>query len=185
MMVLWTHADDIVFVSLIFLFGRHCFEHPPHITPHPGSDFYALPLPWGGLASKGLRLPSLKSDVHSTCWFFKQICPHTTTTTKTIRTSHSPAILGWIGGRKGRVGGLWSPSYQTLFLCLFLSHHCYLSLSSRFLNFFSWQFLNGAQKNPQSLQASHTLCMTCGGEGARSKLWVLHQIFQIQYCCSQ
>lgn len=29
----------------------------------------------GGLASEGLRLPSLKSDVHSTCWFFKQLCP--------------------------------------------------------------------------------------------------------------
>lgn len=54
----------------VFLFSRHCFERPP-----PGSDFYALPLPWGALRQRGLSLPSLKSDVHSTCWFFKQLCP--------------------------------------------------------------------------------------------------------------
>lgn len=69
----------------------------------------------GGLATKGLRLPGLKNDVHSTCWFFKQLCP------QKIRTSRSPSALWGIGGRERRWGGVWSPSYQTLFLCLSLS----------------------------------------------------------------
>ncbi|KAF1384926.1 hypothetical protein PFLUV_G00125260 [Perca fluviatilis] len=33
--------------------ARHCFERPP-----PGSDFYALPLPWGALQRRAYACPA-------------------------------------------------------------------------------------------------------------------------------
>lgn len=104
-------------LPVIFLFGRHSFERPPS-----GSDFYALPLPWGGRASEGLRFPSLKSDVHSTCWFFKQLYPlknKKKRKKKKVKAAHSQ-FAEELGAGKGG-GGLWSSCYQTLFLCLSLS----------------------------------------------------------------
>lgn len=103
-------------------------------APSPRFWFLCSSFALGGLATKGLRLPSLKSDVHSTCWFFKQLCP------QKIRTSRSPSALGGIGGREGG-WGVWSPSYQTLFLCLSFSFShsltTYLSLSFPKCFFFS------------------------------------------------
>lgn len=40
-------------LPVIFLFGRHSFEHPP-----PGSDFDALPLPWGALHLRAYACPA-------------------------------------------------------------------------------------------------------------------------------
>lgn len=71
----------------------------------------------GGLATRGLRQPSLKSDVHSTCWFFKQLffCPHNT------RTSHSPSALRRIVGLGMGRGGYWARATRFyLSVCLSL-----------------------------------------------------------------
>lgn len=124
------------------MFCRHCFERLP-----PGSEFYALPSPWGGLALKGLHLPNLKSDVHSTCWFFKQLCP------QKIRTSHSSSVLGGIGGREwgwdGWVGGYGARAIRlcfSVFLFLSLPHHLTIfSFSKGFFLFFLYHLLYRAQ----------------------------------------
>lgn len=142
-------------------------------APSPRFWFLCSSFALGGLASKGLRLPSLKSDVHSTCWFFKQLCPQ-----KKIRTSRSPSVLGGIGGREGGWAGYGARAIRlcfsvSLFLFLSLLHYLPISVFSQvffFLSFFQFSrhLLNRAQ-TWRSLWVSHTLCMTCGGEGARSK----------------
>lgn len=64
-----THADDTV--SALF----SCFAGTA-LSALPQVLISMLFLCLGGpCIEKGLRLPSLKSDVHSTCWFFKQLCP--------------------------------------------------------------------------------------------------------------
>lgn len=98
-------------------------------APSPRFWFLCSSFALGGLATKGLRLPSLKSDVHSTCWFFKQLCP------QKIRTSRSPSALGGIGGRERGVGGGMEPELSdsiSLSLSFSYSHSLttYLSLSS-------------------------------------------------------
>lgn len=112
LIVLWTHADDISSCYLPVWQAQLW-------APSPWFWFLCSSFAVGGLASEGLRLPSLKSDVHSTCWFFKQLCP----LKKTEEKKDTPLTLSsqrnWRQG-KG-LGGLWSPSYQTLFLCLSLS----------------------------------------------------------------
>lgn len=85
-------------------------------APSPRFWFLCSSFALGGLATKGLRLPSLKSDVHSTCWFFKQLCP------QKIRTSRSPSALGGIGDREGGGGRYWARAIRFYFsVSLFLS----------------------------------------------------------------
>lgn len=128
----WWH-----FLCGVFLFCRHCFERPP-----PGSDFYALPLPWGALQRRAYACPA---------WRVMSIAPAGSSRNsvhKKIRTSRSPSALRGIGDREGGWGVL-SPSYQTLILCLSLS----VSLSPSLLIYlcllpsvlFSYHLLNRAQ----------------------------------------
>lgn len=113
--ILWTHADDISSCYLPVWQAQLW-------APSPWFWFRCSSFAVGGLASEGLRLPSLKSDVHSTCWFFKQLCPlKKEEEEEKKRTSRSLSVCRGIGGRERGWGGLWSPSYQTLFLCLSLS----------------------------------------------------------------
>lgn len=110
-------------------------------APSPRFWFLCSSFALGGLASKGLRLPSLKSDVHSTCWFFKQLCPQ-----KKIRTSRSPSVLGGIGGREGGWAGYGARAIRlcfsvSLFLFLSLLHYLPISVFSQVF-FFSFLFFN-------------------------------------------
>lgn len=68
LITLWTHADDISSCYLPVWQAQLW-------APSPWFWFLCSSFAVGGLASEGLRSPSLKSDVHSTCWFFKQLCP--------------------------------------------------------------------------------------------------------------
>lgn len=96
-------------------------------APSPRFWFLCSSFALGGLASKGLRLPSLKSDVHSTCWFFKQLCPQ--------KNQDKPLTLSsrrnWGQGRGG--GGYGARAIRLYFAVppfLFLSlPHYYLSIS--------------------------------------------------------
>lgn len=157
LIVLWTHADDISSCYLPVWQAQLW-------APSPWFWFLCSSFAVGGLASEGLHLPSLKSDVHSTCWFFKQLCP----LKKTEENKDTPLTLSsqrnWRWG-KG-LGGLWSPSYQTLFLCLSLSLTPSLLISVVSHLFF--RFLRHSTNRAQT-QWSFWLCMTCGREGARSK----------------
>lgn len=130
-MVAWlskkeTNDADCLF-SVSFLFLQALLW-----APSPRFWFLCSSLALGGLATKGLRLPSLKSDVHSTCWFSKQLCPHKKIKWK-IRTSRSPSATGGEKNmrRQGENvgGGVLSLSYQTISLSLSFSLTAYLSLS--------------------------------------------------------
>lgn len=101
----WWH-----FLYVIFLFCRHCFERPP-----PGSDFYALPLPWGALHRRAYACPA---------WRVMSIAPAGSSSNSVHKKNQDKPLTlsfrrNWGQGRG--VGGVWSPSYQTLFLCLSLS----------------------------------------------------------------
>lgn len=78
-------------------------------APSPRFWFLCSSFALGGLAMKGLRLPSLKSDVHSTCWFFKQLCPQ--------KNQDKPLTLSsrrnWGQGRGG--GGYWARAIRLYF----------------------------------------------------------------------
>lgn len=100
--------------------ARHYLERPP-----PGSDFYALPLPWGALQWRAYACPA---------WRVMFIAPAGSSSNSVHKKNQDKPLTlssrrNW-GQGKG-VGGL-SPSYQTLFLCLSFSHSLttYLSLSS-------------------------------------------------------
>ena len=97
-------------------------------APSPRFWFLCSSFALGGLATKGLRLPSLKSDVHSTCWFFKQLCPQ--------KNQDKPLTLSsrrnW---GQGRGVGVMEPELSdsvSLSLSFSFSHSLttYLSLSS-------------------------------------------------------
>lgn len=100
------HADRPLSVLFLPVFADTAWSALPQV-----SDFYALPLPRGEpRVERGLRLPSLKSDVHSTCWFFKQLCPQ-----KFRKSGQAarPSVFGrhWGGARGwGWARGVWSPS---------------------------------------------------------------------------
>ena len=136
---------DLTF-SVIFLSCRHCFERPP-----PGSDFYALPLPWGALQQRADACPA---------WRVMSIAPAGSSSNSVHKKSGQaahPQLEEELGAGKGG-GGVLNPSYQTLFLCLsfFYSLATYLSLSSPKC-FFSYHLLNRAQSIAISLSVSHTL----------------------------
>lgn len=156
LIILWTHADDISSCYLPVWQAQLW-------APSPWFWFLCSSFAVGGLASGGLRLPSLKSDVHSTCWFFKQLCPLKKKRKK--RTRRSPSVHRGLGGGE-RGWGVWSPSDQTLFLCLSLSltPSLLISVVSHLFFKFLCHSINGAQT-----QWSLWLCMTCGREGARSE----------------
>lgn len=77
---------------------------------------------------RGLRLPSLESDVHSTCWFFKQLCPQ-----KFRKSGQAarPSVFGrhW-GGCQGMGVGAWCVEPE-LVDSVSLSLSLFLSLPSR------------------------------------------------------
>lgn len=101
-------------------------------APSPRFWFLCSSFALGGLATKGLCLPSLKSDVHSTCWFFKQLCP------QKIRTSRSPSALRGIGGRERGGGRYLARAIRFYFsVSLLLSLPNYLSISVFSQVFFS------------------------------------------------
>lgn len=170
-------------LPVIFLFGRHSFERPP-----PGSDFYALPLPWGALhlrayacpAWRGMSIAPAGSSSNSVHWKRRRKKKK-----KKTRTSHSPSVHRGIGGRERGWGGLRRPSYQTLFLCLSLSltPSPLISVVAH-LFFKSFHHLTNRAQTQRSLW----LCMTCGREGARSK-WSQSRLsrpnFKIQGFSSQ
>ncbi len=81
-----------------------------------GSDFYALPLPWGALQQGAFASPA---------WRVMSIAPagsssNSSSVHKKTRTSHSPSALRRIVGRE-RGWGVLSPSYQILSLSVCLS----------------------------------------------------------------
>ena len=119
-------------------------------APSPRFWFLCSSFALGGLATKGLRLPSLKSDVHSTCWFFKQLCPQ--------KNQDKPLTLSsrrnWGQGRGVGGGGYGARAIRlcfsvSLFLFLSLPHYLSISVFSQVFFFFSFQFfyhlLNRAQ----------------------------------------
>lgn len=149
-------------LPVIFLFGRHSFEHPP-----PGSDFDALPLPWGALHLRAYACPA---------WRVMSIAPAGSSSNSVHlkkeeeeekkRTSRSPSVCRGIGGRERGWGGYGARAIRLCFsVSLFLSLPHYLSLSMLIYFFkFFYHSTNWAQT-----QRSLWLCMTCGREGARSK----------------
>lgn len=121
LIILWTHADDISSCYLPVWQAQLW-------APSPWFWFLCSSFAVGGLASEGLRLPSPKSDVHSTCWFFKQLCP----LKKKKEKKDTPLTLSsqrnWRWG-KG-VGGYGARAIRLCFsVSLFLSLPHYLSLS--------------------------------------------------------
>lgn len=108
----------IALLPLFFLSCRHCIERPP-----PGSDFYALPLPWGALQRRAYACPA---------WRVMSIAPAGSSSNSVHKKNQDkPLTLSSIGGIGDREGGwgVLSPSYQTLFLCLSL----FLSLTPSLL----------------------------------------------------
>lgn len=109
-------------------------------APTPRFWFLCSSFTLGGLATKGLRLPSLKSDVHSTCWFFKQLCPQKNQDKPLTHSSRR----NWGQGRGGGGWGYWAQAIR-LFLCLSFSFShslaVYLSLISVFSQVFFFFFL--------------------------------------------
>lgn len=133
-------------------------------APSPRFWFLCSSFALGGLAMKGLRLPSLKSDVHSTCWFSKQLCPP--------KNQDKPLTLGSRRNRGALKRGweVLSLSYQTLFLCLFilLPPYWYISVFfsiclieanhsnlSECLTLFAWHVVE-REPRQKSLKASVT-----------------------------
>lgn len=112
LIILWTHADDISSCYLPVWQAQLW-------APSPWFWFLCSSFAVGGLASGGLRLPSLKSDVHSTCWFFKQLCP-----LKKKEKKDTPLTLSsqrnWRWG-KG-VGGMEPERSDSVSLSLSFSH---------------------------------------------------------------
>lgn len=149
-------------LPVIFLFGRHSFEHPP-----PGSDFDALPLPWGALHLRAYACPA---------WRVMSIAPAGSSSNsvhlkkkkkkkKKGQAAHSQ-FAEELGAGKGGGGGYGARAIRLCFsVSLFLSLPHYLSLSMLIYFFkFFYHSTNWAQT-----QRSLWLCMTCGREGARSK----------------
>lgn len=131
LIILWTHADDISSCYLPVWQAQLW-------APSPWFWFLCSSFAVGGLASEGLRLPSLKSDVHSTCWFFKQLCPLKKKKEKK-RTHRSPSVHRGIGGGE-RDGGVMEPERSdSVSLSLSFSHPL-----PTYLCRFSFIFLNSS-----------------------------------------
>lgn len=122
----------IAFSMSSFFSCRHCFERPP-----PGSDFYALPLPWGALQRRAYACPA---------WRVMSIAPagspsNSVHTKKKSGQAAHPQLQEEKKNKEagGKCGwGVLSLSYQTLFLCLSLSPSLliYLCLTPSVLFFF-------------------------------------------------
>lgn len=121
LIILWTHADDISSCYLPVWQAQLW-------APSPWFWFLCSSFAVGGLASGGLRLPSLKSDVHSTCWFFKQLCPLKKKEGKKGHAAHPQFTEELEVGKGG--GGYGARAIRLCFsVSLFLSLPHYLSLS--------------------------------------------------------
>lgn len=134
LIILWTHADDISSCYLPVWQAQLW-------APSPWFWFLCSSFAVGGLASEGLSLPSLKSDVHSTCWFFKQLCPLKKEEGKKKKKKDKLLTLSlqrnW--GRGKGVGGYGAWANRLCFsvsLFLSLSHYLSLSLLIYFFNSF-------------------------------------------------
>lgn len=138
-------------------------------APSPRFWFLCSSFALGGLAMKGLRLPGLKSDVHSTCWFSKQLCPQKKNQDKPLTLSSRRNKKGGRGGKCGW-GGVEPELSDSISLSLSFSLTTYLSLSypKHIIFSFSPCFCL-IEPNHSNIYESHSLCMTCGGEGAQSK----------------
>lgn len=127
---------------VVFLFCRHCFERPP-----PGSDFYALPLPWGALQWRAYACPA---------WRVMSIAPAGSSSNSVHKKNQDKPLTlssrrNWGQGRGG--GGYWARAIRLYFsvsLSLSLSPwlliYLYLLPSVFFFSFqFSYYLLNRAQ----------------------------------------
>lgn len=98
---------------VVFLFCRHCFERPP-----PGSDFYALPLPWGALQWRAYACPA---------WRVMSIAPAGSSSNSVHKKNQDKPLTlssrrNWGQGRGG--GGYWARAiglYFSVSLSLSLS----------------------------------------------------------------
>lgn len=105
---------------VVFLFCRHCFERPP-----PGSDFYALPLPWGALQWRAYACPA---------WRVMSIAPAGSSSNSVHKKNQDKPLTlssrrNWGQGRG--VGGIEPELSDSISLSLFLSLSLpdYLSIS--------------------------------------------------------
>lgn len=105
--------------------ARHCLERPP-----PGSDFYALPLPWGALQWRAYAFPA---------WRVMSIAPAGSPSNSVHlknRTSRPPSAVGGIGGHWKGGGGYWAWATRHYF-SVSLSYSLLTDIS---LSFFFFQF---------------------------------------------
>lgn len=89
---------------VVFLFCRHCFERPP-----PGSDFYALPLPWGALQWRAYACPA---------WRVMSIAPAGSSSNSVHKKNQDKPLTlssrrNWGQGRGG--GGYWARAIRLYF----------------------------------------------------------------------
>lgn len=113
--ILWTHADDISSCYLPVWQAQLW-------APSPWFWFRCSSFAVGGLASEGLRLPSLKSDVHSTCWFFKQLCPLKKEEENKKGQAAHPQFAEELGAGKGGWGVMEPELSDSVSLSLSFSH---------------------------------------------------------------
>lgn len=104
--------------NFFFFFCRQCFERPPR-----GSDFYALPLPWGALQWRAYACPA---------WRVMSIAPAGSSSNSVhIKSGQAtdPQLEEELGARKGG-GTYWARAIRFYFsVSLFLALPNDLSIS--------------------------------------------------------
>lgn len=114
--------------------ARHCFERPPK-----GSDFYALPLPWGALQRRAYVCPA---------WRMMSIAPAGSSSNSVHKKSGQaahPQLYEELGAGKGGGGGYGARAIRlyfsvSLFLLLSLPHYLSISVFSQVFFFFFFFF---------------------------------------------